>query len=180
MPDYENETFALSLANGTSESRLEMTRPILKKVKYSVNISPDDAMLYVNGKRQAGIGSPRMLEGIVGRSYQLRVSRAGYESVEKSIDVVQAMKSIDVELDGNAQIDVHIDSDPSGAMVYLVQDGKNIRKGETPLDISGIDSSKKTTIELKKSNYQTWKYDLDFNEIETSNVKLFGALEPTS
>ena len=65
-------------------------------------------------------------------------------------------------------------------MVYLVQDGKNIRKGETPLDISGIDSSKKTTIELKKSNYQTWKYDLDFNEIETSNVKLFGALEPTS
>lgn len=180
MPDYENETFALSLANGTSESRLEMTRPILKKVKYSVNISPDDAMLYVNGKRQAGVGSPRMLEGIVGRSYQLRVSRAGYESVEKSIDVVQAMKSIDVELDGNAQIDVHIDSDPSGAMVYLVQDGKNIRKGETPLDISGIDSSKKTTIELKKSNYQTWKYDLDFNEIETSNVKLFGALEPTS
>lgn len=178
MPDYEDETFSITLANGTSESRLEMTRPILKKKMYSLNISPDDAILYVNGKRLVGTGSPRMLEGVVGRTYELRVVRAGFEPFEKTVDVEQSMKSFDIELEGEAVVDIHVDSEPSGAAVYLIQDGKALKKGETPMDLTGIDALQETTIELRKSNYETWQYELDFNEIDSPDIRLFGALEP--
>lgn len=177
LPDYRSETFKLTLENGSNQSRLEMTHPLPKHKTYTVNISPSDAILYLNGKRLSGTGSPRSMDGIVGNSYQLRAFRAGYEPVVLTGTIESAMRSLDISLDPAEGISLQIDSEPSRAMVYFVQDGKEIRKGETPILLYDADVSKPLKIEVRKPGFQTWTYDLDFGQLETSDVRLFGDLE---
>lgn len=180
MPDYKPETFSITLENGTSESRLEMTKPEIKEKVYSVNISPEDAILYVDGKRIDGSGSPRMVTGIVGKVNQLRVQRVGYETAEKAVNVEQSMKAIDIELTGSPILPIHAASDPERAAVYLVQDGKASKKCETPCDVIGVDTSKPVKIEMRKTEYEIWDLEIDFNKIETPEVRIFGDLKAVS
>ena len=180
MPGYETEVFSLTLENGTSETRAELTQPLPVSTTYKIHVVPEDARIYINGKFIPGNGPDREVTGIIGSTYSVRAFKPGYESQTKSCTVNEDT-SLSFDLASGAPVAVSIQSDPPNSTVYIIDNnGRASRKGSTPLTLDNLSTDSTLNIEVRSGKH-VWKRMIDFDEIETGDVRLFADLnEPKS
>ena len=175
MPDYETEQFSVTLENGTSDSRVELTHPLPVTVDYQVNVFPEDARLYINGILEPGTGATRNVFGIAGSTHTIRAFYPGFEP-QTQLCTVNDDTSLEFRLTQEAPITISIQSDPPKSSVYIIDErGKAIKRGETPVTLENIQTDHPLQIEVK-SGKQIWHQEVDFEQIETNDIKLFADL----
>lgn len=177
MPGYEAESFLLKLENGKSESRLEMTRQLPQKTEYEVNVDPEDAHIFVNGVYVPGEGAVRHIEGIVGAPYSVRAFKLGFEPQTMSGNIENDM-SLDFELVLGSPVTMVVQSEPPKSSVYVTSNGKVIKRGETPLVLENVDITSPLDVEVKRYGYQSWTRTVDFNSLESDDIRFFADLKP--
>ena len=175
---YTPESFLLKLENGKSESRLEMTHQLPQKTEYVVNVEPEDAHIFVNGVYMPGEGSERRIEGIVGAPYAVRAFKLGYEPQTLTGNVENDMVLDPIELVLGSPVTMTVASEPPRSPVTVTSNGKVIKRGETPLFIDNVDVTRDLTIEVKRFGYQTWSQSVDFDSLESGDIRFFADLKP--
>ena len=176
MPGYEQESFLLTLENGKFETRFDMTHPLPLKTRYTVNVTPEDARLYVNGVLVSGQGSQRTIDSTVGEAYTIRAIKLGYEPKTLSGNVEENM-ALNLELSQSGDVSMQIASDPPHSSVIIYADDKVAMRGETPMTIPKVDISAPMTIEIQHPGLPVWKKEIDFSTIETSDIRFFADLK---
>lgn len=178
MPKYEPQRFKVRLKNGKSKANLKMKHPLQQIAEFTVQVSPENAILYVDGKRVDGDGAQRMVKGIIGAPYKMRAFRYGYEETVVEGTFKEDMGDIQVTLNESlVPNDIQIKSFPEQADVYTIVNGEETHVGQTPMSLENIDTNAPLVVELRKPGYETWNYTIDFDHLEVSDVRLFGDMQ---
>ncbi|MBQ1926497.1 MAG: serine/threonine protein kinase [Proteobacteria bacterium] len=177
MPGYEPESFMVKLENGKSESRVEMTHQLPQKTEYEVNVDPEDAHIFVNGVYVPGEGAVRHIEGVVGAPYSVRAFKLGFEPQTLSGNVENDM-SLDFELVLGSPVSMVVQSEPPRSPVVVTSNGKVVKKGEAPLVLENVDINGTLNVEVKRFGYQTWTRTVDFDSLESDDIRFFADLKP--
>ncbi|MBO4350237.1 MAG: serine/threonine protein kinase [Proteobacteria bacterium] len=175
MPGYERETFNIDLENGRSQARLELLRPKPVLTKYSVEISPEDALLFVDGKLVQGTGSPRIIEGTVGNNYTLRSYKPGYQPLLLA-GTVEADMKLTMTLEPGSPVLLHVSSSPDHCAVFVYSNGSQIAKGETPFTKEINPQLEDIQVEVSHADYEKWTQTVSIKNLEDPNIKLFADL----
>ena len=177
MEGYESEDFRLTLENGESETRLELTRKKPIATEFSLKVTPEDAKVYVDGTLVEGSGDARALKGNIGIETTLRVVRSGYLPAARVVTPI-GNDEFSIELE-EADLSVEVASNEPGVVYYC--DGVTpecISFGEAPAVVSGIaaPNDNQPFMEVRLKDGRTWKKDVSFEE--TPNLRLFADFKP--
>lgn len=167
----------VKLENGKSESRVEMTHQLPQKTEYEVNVDPEDAHIFVNGVYVPGEGAVRHIEGVVGAPYSVRAFKLGFEPQTLSGNVENDM-SLDFELVLGSPVSMVVQSEPPRSPVVVTSNGKVVKKGEAPLVLENVDINGTLNVEVKRFGYQTWTRTVDFDSLESDDIRFFADLKP--
>jgi hypothetical protein len=115
----------------------------------TVNSTPEGAQLHIDGRNEAGWVTPYNLTGLTPGQHTVTVTKPGYSSETRTIDVASASKSFLVVQLAALSAAASIASEPAGAAIFL--DGKDTGR-VTPAQIS-VEKAGNHTLLLKKMGY---------------------------
>jgi eukaryotic-like serine/threonine-protein kinase len=115
----------------------------------TVNSTPEGAQLHIDGRNEAGWVTPYNLTGLTPGQHTVTVTKPGYSSETRTIDVASASKSFLVVQLAPLSAAASITSEPTGAAIFL--DGKDTGR-VTPAQIS-VEKAGNHTLLLKKMGY---------------------------
>jgi hypothetical protein len=126
-----------------------VTAPALVPGQLTVNSTPEGAAIAIDGHSETGWVTPYNLAGLTPGQHTITVSRPGFGSETRTIEVGTGSKSfLSVQL-AQLSASVSVTSDPVGAAIFL--DGKD--SGHvTPTQIS-VEKTGSHTILVKKQGY---------------------------
>ena len=135
--------------------------PVLVPGQLSVNSTPEGAAIVVDGHGEAGWVTPFNLAGLTPGQHTITVSRPGFGSETRTIEVGAGSKSfLSVQLHQRLRAqDVIVTSDPVGASSFL--DGKDTGH-VTPTQLS-VEKAGNHAIQVKKPGY--------LDETTTANIQ---------
>lgn len=123
--------------------------PVLVPGQLAVNSTPEGAAIAVDGRSEAGWVTPYNLTGLTPGQHTITISRSGFGSETRSVEVGAASKSfLSVQL-AQLSASVSVTSDPVGAAIFL--DGKDTGH-VTPTQVS-VEKTGSHTIVVKKQGY---------------------------
>lgn len=175
MPNYRSESFTIKLENGTSETRLDMPNPIPQETEYQVQVTPEDARIYINDELLSGTGT-RSVKALVGSSYAIRAVKPGFKSQTLTGNVEPDM-NLNINLNEQEPVTIEIMSYPSHSTASLFVNGRPMRRTETPVTFDNIDPSQTIAIEVMKQGFQTYRQNIDFSTLEDNKIRLFADLK---
>lgn len=123
--------------------------PTLIPGQLTVNSTPEGAQIAVDGKNDGSWMTPYNLAGIAPGQHTVTVSKAGYGTETRTIEVASASKSVLVIQLAQLAAQVSIASDPPGASIIL--DGKDTGH-VTPTQLP-VDKPGSHTLLLRKQGY---------------------------
>ena len=115
----------------------------------TVNSTPEGAQLHIDGRNEAGWVTPYNLTGLAPGQHTVTVTKPGYSSETRTIDVASASKSFLVVQLAPLSAAASIASEPAGAAIFL--DGKDTGR-VTPAQVS-VEKAGNHTLLLKKMGY---------------------------
>lgn len=175
VPGYEPESFTLSIDNGSSESRLEMTQALPEITTYEINIAPEDAKIVINDEASMTQGSTRKFQGEVGHVYRIQATQLGYAPELRVITLERDM-SINIALE-EVMGRLTLKSYPTPSAVFISDErGRMRERGMTPLVLEGLDPREKLEIEVRRRGYATWQRVIEFES--GHDKQIFADLEP--
>ena len=175
MPGYERETFNIDLENGKSQARLELLRPKPVLTKYTVEITPEDALLFVDGKLVQGSGSTRIIEGTVGNNYTIRAYKPGYQP-KLLAGTIEADMKLDMALEPGSPVTLFVSSSPEHCNIIVTNKDNQIAKGETPFTVEINPQLENIQVEVSHADYNKWTQTVSIKDLEDPNIKLFADL----
>ena len=145
-----------------------------------VGSTPSGAAVFLNGdfKGTTPVDDTLDINDLAPGSYTLMLSRPGYESNTKSVDVVAGAKTqVSVVLQPSGQAPTtataQISSTPSGAEVYV----NNVFVGVTPLTFSSV-APGQYSIDIRLAGYNT--FSSTGMVTAGQNVQVYAALSPVA
>jgi formylglycine-generating enzyme required for sulfatase activity len=144
---YRTEQRTLSVVAGQQG---ELPRVELQEAGGLIKLtsSPANAAVTLNGQFVGN--TPVELEVAKGRSYQLRLSRTGYSTASRTVEVPDGVAvPVDVPLEPKLGM-VSINIEPADAALYL--DGKLIGSGTRELRLIAIPHR----LEVRKAGFESW------------------------
>ena len=190
-PGYQAERYLVSLENGSTECKITMTNAIPKEMTYRVKVSPEDAQVYygeatkdsiqdIPNTRVTGTEGIYELKAIEGKEYTIRAFKAGYHPKTVPVTATADMSPLEITLDPGDEVTLEIASAPSNLTVFdVTHPDRSVKKGETPLTLPIDNTDSPITLEIKAPGGEPWTYTLDFNRINTNDIRLFADLEET-
>ncbi|MBZ5704240.1 MAG: PEGA domain-containing protein [Acidobacteriia bacterium] len=129
--------------------RTSAPAPALIPGQLTVNSTPEGAQLHIDGRNEAGWMTPYNLTGLTPGQHTVTVTKPGYASETRTIEVASASKSFLVVQLAPLSAAASLASDPAGAAIFL--DGKDTGR-VTPVQIS-VEKPGNHTLLLKKTGY---------------------------
>jgi hypothetical protein len=126
-----------------------VSAPVAIPGQLNVSSNPEGAQVYVDGRTDAAWMTPYNVTGLSPGAHTVSVSKAGYASETRTIEVASASKSFLVLQLAQLGATISVISEPAGAEVVL--DGKNTGK-VTPAQIS-VEKPGNHSIVVRKQGY---------------------------
>jgi len=151
-----------------------LSEPIL-----SVESNPSGADVYVNG-RHVGV-SPVKVEELVPGTHKIRVSKDRYQDYNEDLFIKKGQaKVIQADLTPKPFGDLKVNSNPSGAEVYIDDD----KRGITPIALENLPKGTRKVM-VKKEGFDTWLDTVEIVPLEKAYisadlVSIFGGLNISS
>jgi serine/threonine protein kinase len=143
QPKYNNNS------NNKKKAKLKPLAPTIVPGQLSVISTPAGAQIQIDGQNDATWVTPFNLGGLNPGQHTLIISKPGYASETRSIDVGSGSKSsVSVQL-AQLTATVSVTSDPTGAAIWM--DGKDTGR-ITPAQIS-VDKAGNHSFAFKKQGY---------------------------
>ncbi|MGH9567199.1 MAG: PEGA domain-containing protein, partial [Candidatus Angelobacter sp.] len=140
-PRYKNR------ANNKKRSR--SATPVILPGQVTVNSTPAGAEVTVDGQTDPSWVTPLSLTGVAPGRHTINVSKAGYTSEARTVDVSQGSKAVIALQLGQLSAGISVSSTPAGAEIYL--DGRDTGR-QTPAQIS-VDKQGNHNLVVKKQGY---------------------------
>jgi len=152
QPKYNN--------NNKKKAKLKPVAPAIVPGQLSVTSTPAGAQIQIDGQSDPSWVTPFNLPGLNPGQHTLTISKPGYASENRTIDVGSGSKSfVSVQL-GQLSATVSLTSDPAGAAIWM--DGKDTGR-VTPAQIS-VDKAGNQSFAFKKQGY--------LDETATANLQI--------
>jgi hypothetical protein len=123
--------------------------PVIVPGQLTVNSTPEGAEIYVDDRTDPSWVTPFNMTGLMPGAHTVRISKPGYSSETRTIEVASNSKSFLVVQLAQVSATAIVSSEPPGAAVFM--DGKDTGR-VTPVQIS-IDKPGPHTFTLKKQGY---------------------------
>ena len=177
---YEKEWYTLTVENGRQDATIELKRELAHLAEVTVNVTPEDASLYVNKHLHSTEGQVRTVKVLEGTSYEIRVFKAGYEPQVFNGQAEKNMSPLTVELEPSAPVQIKVYSEPSHASVYTFDALKNksVKRGETPFVLEDVDTSVPLNLEIHKGHRVVWTHTVDFTKLDSNDIRVFADMAP--
>ena len=151
--------------------RVRFDRSEILRGNVFVDSDPPGAHIAIDGERREGLRTPVLIYDLSARVHDVILSRTGYHSHEQPIRIRAGgtdsifVRLLPQTLPAPPTGAVRIESDPSGAEIYL--DGEKIKNKRTPILIPGL-SLGSHYLELRKLHEERERYGYvaDEREIE--------------
>ncbi|MBF0227940.1 MAG: PEGA domain-containing protein [Desulfobacterales bacterium] len=138
-------------------------RPVVALGELEVKSEPKGAEVYVNGESK-GL-TPLKLENLKPGSYEIKISKEGYEEYSGSVSVVGS-KTASVDRNLREILgSISIKSSPSGAEVYV----EGSRKGTTPLTLDKVKPGS-YNVKISKEGYEEYSGSVSVAGNKTATV----------
>jgi hypothetical protein len=124
-------------------------RPAIIPGELAVNSSPEGAQIEIDGRNDPSWVTPYRLSGLSPGQHSIALSKIGYSSETRTVDVTSGSKSFLVVHLTQMGATVAVTSEPAGASVYV--DGKDTGK-LTPAQIL-ITQKGRHTLQVRKQGY---------------------------
>jgi formylglycine-generating enzyme required for sulfatase activity len=146
-PGYRTEQRTLSVVAGQSE---ELPLISLAEAGGFLNISSQPSGAAVTVENEFRGNTPLEIEVAKGRSYQVRLSRAGYQTATRSVQVSDGVP-VPVEVRMQPKLGkISISASPADASLYV--DGRSLGNASQELELLAVPH----TLEIRKAGYDTW------------------------
>jgi serine/threonine protein kinase len=151
-----------------------LSEPIL-----SVESNPSGADVYVNGGH-VGV-SPVRVDDLMPGTHKIRVSKDRYQDYKEDLFIKKGKsKVIQAELTPKPFGDLEVNSNPSGAEVYIDDD----KRGITPIAFKNLPKGTRKVM-VKKEGFDTWLGTVEIVPLEKAHmsadlVSIFGGLNISS
>ena len=126
-----------------------VSAPAVVPGQLTINSTPEGAEVHIDGRSDPSWVTPFNLPGLAPGQHSVTVTRMGYASESRSIDVASGSKSFLVVQLAQVTALVSVNSEPVGAQIFI--DGKDSGK-VTPSQIS-IDKPGQHTFLVRKQGY---------------------------
>ena len=179
---FEKEWFSITVENGSQDATVELTREIAEMTTYTVNIEPEDASVYVNKQLHPERGSSLTINALEGSAYEVKGFKIGYEPQVFTGTVSKDMKPLNISLTQETPVHVTVSSVPSHYHVYTYEPKKKkmVRRGETPMTFSNVNTNEPMKIEIHKGKHVLWSNTIDFSEQDSNDIRVFADIEGDS
>ena len=136
-----------------------LSEPIL-----SVESNPSGADVYVNGGH-VGV-SPVKVEGLVPGSHKIQVSKDHYQDYNEDLFIKKGKpKVVQADLTPKPFGDLKVNSNPSGAEVYIDDD----KRGITPIALENLPKGTRKVM-IKKEGFDTWIDTVEIIPLEKAHM----------
>ncbi|HEY1800726.1 MAG TPA: PEGA domain-containing protein [Terriglobales bacterium] len=140
-PRYKNRV--------SNRKRSRSATPVILPGQLTVNSTPVGAEVTVDGQSDPSWVTPLSLTGVTPGRHTINVSKAGYTSEARTIDVGQGSKAVMALQLGQLSAGISVTSTPTGAEIYL--DGRDTGR-QTPAQIS-VDKQGNHNLVVRKQGY---------------------------
>jgi serine/threonine protein kinase len=130
-------------------AKMQATAPAIIPGQLTVNSAPEGAQLHIDGKNDAGWITPYNLTGLAPGQHTVTVTKPGYTSETRTIEVASGSKSFLVVQLAQLAAAVSVASEPAGASIFI--DGKDMGR-VSPAQIP-VEKPGNHTVLLKKTGY---------------------------
>ena len=137
------------ITNRSSKKRSRSATPVILPGQLTINSTPAGAEVTVDGQTDPSWVTPLSLTGVAPGRHTINVSKAGYTSEARAIDVGQGSKAVIALQLGQLSAGISVTSTPAGAEIYL--DGHDTLR-QTPAQIS-VDKQGNHNLVVKKQGY---------------------------
>ena len=135
--------------NSKKKTKVQAFAPAVIPGQMTINSTPEGAEVHIDGRTDPSWVTPFNLPGLSPGQHSVTVSRAGYSSETRTIEVASGSKSFLVIQLAQLSAAAAITSQPAGAQIFL--DGKDTGK-VTPAQIN-VDKPGAHTFVVKKQGY---------------------------
>ncbi len=135
--------------NSKKKTKVQAFAPAVIPGQMTINSTPEGAEVHIDGRTDPSWVTPFNLPGLSPGQHSVTVSRAGYSSETRTIEVASGSKSFLVIQLAQLSAAAAITSQPAGAQIFL--DGKDTGK-VTPAQIN-VDKPGPHTFVVKKQGY---------------------------
>jgi hypothetical protein len=149
------------------KKRVAATVPSVVPGQVVVDSTPQGAQVQVDGKSDASWLTPFTIPGLRPGQHSITVTKAGYSSDSRSVDIAAGSKSSIVMHLSQLMASLAVNSDPPAASVFV--DGKDIGKS-TPAQVS-VDKGQHVVL-VRKLGYIDETSNAQFVPGQTVNVSL--------
>jgi eukaryotic-like serine/threonine-protein kinase len=166
-PEAEAEpapTHAAAAARGKNARKRPAPTPIAVPGQMAIDSTPQGAQVQIDGKTDPSWVTPFALPGLAAGLHTVTVSKAGYSTDTRTVDVASGNKAFVMSHLAQLMATLAVSSSPAGANVYV--DGKDTGK-LTPAQVS-VDKGQHTLL-VRKSGYLDETTSAQFNLGQTTN-----------
>jgi len=133
----------------SNKRRSRSVTPVILPGELTINSTPAGAEVTVDGQTDPSWVTPLSLTGVAPGRHTINVSKAGFTSEARAIDVSQGGKAVVALQLAQLSAGISVTSTPTGAEIYL--DGRDTGK-QTPAQIS-VDKQGNHNLVVKKQGY---------------------------
>jgi serine/threonine protein kinase len=148
QPTTTHAAVAASRGRNAKKKPAQPVAPIVVPGQMAIDSTPQGASVQIDGKTDPSWVTPFTLSGLLAGQHTVMVSKAGYSTDTRNVDVVSGSKSFVVSHLSQLMATLAVSSTPSGAAIFV--DGKDSGK-ITPAQVS-VDKGQHEVL-LRKSGF---------------------------
>jgi serine/threonine-protein kinase len=135
QPTTTHAAVAASRGRNAKKKPAQSVAPIVVPGQMAIDSTPQGAQVQIDGKTDPSWVTPFTLSGLLAGQHTVMVSKAGYSTDTRSVDVVSGSKSFIVSHLSQLMATLAVGSSPAGAAIFV--DGKDsgkITPAQVPVD----------------------------------------------
>jgi hypothetical protein len=148
QPTTTHAAVAASRGRNAKKKPAQPVAPIVVPGQMAIDSTPQGALVQIDGKTDPSWVTPFTLSGLLAGQHTVTVSKAGYSTDTRNVDVVSGSKSFIVSHLSQLMATLAVGSSPAGAAIFV--DGKDSGK-ITPAQVS-VDKGQHEVL-LRKSGF---------------------------
>jgi len=148
QPTTTHAAVAASRGRNAKKKPAQSVAPIVVPGQMAIDSTPQGAQVHIDGKTDSSWVTPFTLSGLLAGQHTVMVSKAGYSTDTRNVDVVSGSKSFIVSHLSQLMATLAVASSPAGASIFV--DGKDSGK-ITPAQVS-VDKGQHEVL-LRKSGF---------------------------
>jgi hypothetical protein len=133
QPTTTHAAVAASRGRNAKKKQAQPVAPIIVPGQIAIDSTPQGAQVQIDGKSDPSWVTPFTLSGLLAGQHTVMVSKAGYSTDTRNVDVVSGSKSFIVSHLSQLMATLAVGSTPAGAAIFV--DGKDSGK-ITPAQVS--------------------------------------------